>query len=72
MTRKNADVDWDRPTDAQVKAFEELKNGMVSPPVLALPRLGKPYVIDTDASAYQLGCTLLQQQDEPGSWHPVG
>ena len=59
MTRKNADVDWDRPTDAQVKAFEELRNRMVSPPVLAFPRLGKPYVIDTDASADQLGCTLL-------------
>ena len=45
---------------------------MVSPPVLALPRLGKPYVIDTDASAYQLCCMLLKQQDDPGSLHPVG
>ena len=40
--------------------------------MFALPRVGRPYVIDTDASAYHLGCTLLQRQEDPGSWHPVG
>ena len=31
-------------------------------------------MIDTDASAYQLGATLLQQQDEdkPNDWVPIG
>ena len=61
MARKNADLDWDSPTDAQMMAFEELKNKMVSPPVVALPRLGRPYVNGPDASAYQLGFTLLLQ-----------
>lgn len=72
ITRKDADPDFENPIQAQLDAFKELKKRMVSPPVLALPRLGKPYMIDTDASAYQLGCTLLQEQDEPGDWRPVG
>ena len=31
-------------------------------------------MIDTDASAYQLGATLLQQQDDdkPNDWGPIG
>ena len=72
MTRKNTDVDWDSPTDSRVKVFEELRKRMVWPPLLALPQVRKPYVIDTDASAYQLFCRHLQQQDDPGSWHPIG
>ena len=40
---------------------EALKTCLISPLVLRLPRLGLPYSLDTDASASQLGCTLLQQ-----------
>ena len=29
-------------------------------------------MIDTDASAYQLGCTLLQEHDGANDWRPVG
>lgn len=72
MTRKDADPDYENPAENQITAFNELKSRMISPPVLCLPRLGKPYLLDTDASAYQLGCTLLQEQDEPGDWRPVG
>ena len=32
MSRKDAAVDWDLPTDAQVKAFEELKIEWCRPP----------------------------------------
>lgn len=67
MTPKNATVDWHRPTEGQRLTFEKSKARMVSPPVLSLSRLDKPYVIDSDASAYQLGCTLLQEQDELGT-----
>ena len=31
-----------------------------------------PYMIDTDASAYQLGCKLLQEHDGDNDWRPVG
>lgn len=61
MTRKYAEPDFGNPTQEQLAAFEELKVRMISPPVLRLPRLGKPFMIDCDASAYQLGCTLLQE-----------
>ena len=72
MTRKDADPDYDNPTAAQVQAFEDLKSRMIAPPILALPRYGRPYTIDTDASAYQLGCTLLQEHDGTNDWRPVG
>ena len=64
MLRKDAEPDWENPTDEQTKAFETLKARLISPPILALPKAGRPYMIETDASAYQFGATLLQQQDE--------
>ena len=72
ITRKDSEPDYDNPTEAQLKAFEDLKARMIAPPILALPRYGRPYMIDTDASAYQLGCTLLQEHDEANDWRPVG
>ncbi|CDF38508.1 unnamed protein product [Chondrus crispus] len=72
MTRKDADPDYDNPTAAQVHSFEELNARMIAPPILALPRYGRLYMIDTDASAYQLGCTLLQEHDGTNDWRLVG
>ena len=70
ILRKDAEPDWENPTDEQTQAFETLKARLISPPILALPKTARPYMIDTDASAYQLGATLLQQQDEdkPNDW----
>ena len=74
MLKKDANPTWDNPSTAAVDAFETLKRKLISPPVLALPKRGRPYMIDTDASAYQLGAALLQQQDpsNPKEWVPVG
>ena len=74
MLRKDAEPDWENPTNEQKKAFETLKARLISPPVLALPKAGRPYMIDTDASAYRICATLLQQQDEdkPNDWAPIG
>ena len=72
MTRKDAEPDFDNPTEAQLQAFEDLKSKMIAPPILAPPRYGRPYMIDTDVSAYELGCTLLQDHDEVNDWRPVG
>ena len=74
MLKKDARPSWDNPEPEAVEAFETLKRKLISPPVLALPKRGRPYMIDTDASAYQLGATLLQQQDpsKPKEWVPVG
>ena len=74
ILRKDAEPDCENPTDEQTKAFETLKARLISPAILALPKAGRPYMIDTNASAYQLGATLLQQQDEgkPNGWVPIG
>ena len=71
MKRKDADPDYDNPTAAQVNAFEDLKSRMIAPNILELPRYGRLYMIDTNASTYQLGCTLLQENDGTNDWRPV-
>ena len=74
MLRKDAEPDWDSPTNDELEAFETLKRKLVAPPIHGLPKANCPYMIDTDASAYQLGATLLQQQNEtePNEWTPIG
>ncbi|CDF40678.1 unnamed protein product [Chondrus crispus] len=41
-------------------AFHELKDAILAPPGLALPRKGLPYSVDTDASDYHIGAALFQ------------
>ena len=62
---------WDTLADEELKAFQLLKRNLVTAPILALPRDGYAYTLDTDASEYQLGCCLLQEQPE-GALHPIG
>jgi len=59
------------PTPEQRGAFEVLKQRLLCPPILALPRLNGDYILDVDASYKQLGCSLLQRQPD-GEFHPVG
>ena len=54
-----------------MKAFEDLRQRLLKAPILALPRHGAPYKLDTDACAYQVGCCLLQEQEDK-TWHPIG
>ena len=74
MFRKDAEPDWENPTDEQTKAFGALKARLISPTTLELPKTCRPNMIDTDASAYQIGATLLQQKDveNPNDWVPIG
>ena len=46
----------------QQEAFDRLKEALTSPPVLALPRRGRKYVLDVDACGTQVGAALLQEQ----------
>ena len=73
MLKKDARPSWGNHGPDAVEAFETLKRKLISPPVLALLKRGRPYMIDTDTSAYQLGAKLLQQQDpsKPKEWVPV-
>ena len=74
MTKKDAPNRVAQPTKEQNEAFETLKNALSNPPILALPRLGCALMLDTDASAYQLGVALMQQAkpDDVKSWEPIG
>ena len=55
---------------AQDKAFKQIKQCLISPPVLALYDTNKKTKIRSDASSYGLGGVVLQQQDDD-TWKPV-
>lgn len=59
------------PTEETMGAFKSLRDRLLSPPILAIPREGGHYIVDVDASYEQLGCSLLQQQPD-GEYLPVG
>lgn len=70
-TCKNEPDAWENLTDTEMDAFQTLRRCLLTAPILALPREGFPYTLDTDASAYQVGCCLLQEQSD-GTLHPIG
>lgn len=49
-------------TDRQQNAFEQLKQAMVTAPVLSLPDPSLPYTVKCDASGFALGAELSQNQ----------
>ena len=54
----------------QEKAFQDIKNEMVKPTILAIYNPDAPTKICSDASAFGLGAVLLQQHSEE-RWKPV-
>ena len=72
MTDTDSDPDFYNPTEAQAQAFENPKQCTIAPLILAHPRYGRPYMIETDASAHYLGSTLLQEDEDPHDWRPMG
>ena len=57
LTRKEVKYEW---TDKYESAFQELKERLTSPPVLAIPKSGEKFTIYSDASHQGLGCILMQ------------
>jgi len=60
LTRKNTRFKWTEECD---NAFRELKQHLVSAPILAYPDFSKPFIVDTDASDVGIGGVLSQKQD---------
>ena len=56
---------------AEDRAFRALIEAVTQPLVLALPRVGLPFSIDTDSSDYQV-CAALFQTSEDGTRKPIG
>jgi transposase InsO family protein len=57
--------------EKEEQAFRSLVEAICAPPILRLPRRNLPFTVDTDASDYQVGCVLFQD-DEAGKRHPIG
>ncbi|KZR96222.1 Uncharacterized protein APZ42_009563, partial [Daphnia magna] len=49
--------------EAEQKAFETLRECLITPPVIAFPDLDKEFLIFTDASNYGIGAVLSQIKD---------
>ncbi|CAN6292538.1 unnamed protein product [Urochloa humidicola] len=58
LLKKNVPFIW---TSQHQTAFEELKQALISAPVLALPDFNKQFTVETDASAKGIGAVLTQQ-----------
>ena len=55
----------------QLGAFNTLRERLIHPPVLTLPKKKGRFILDTDASGEQIGCCLFQEQ-ESGPKLPIG
>ncbi len=61
LTRKNQPFRWT--VDCQ-RAFEVLKDKLVTSPILVKANLYKQFILDTDASQHHVAAVLLQYDDE--------
>jgi len=64
MTRADVPPDLPKPTDAALATFDDLRQALLAPPILALPKAKGQKIVDVDACADQLGCTLLHEQPD--------
>ena len=67
LTGKYARFTWET---GQEKPFRELREALLTAPVLKLADVNKPFRVMSDACDSAFGGVLLQQ-DEEGDWHPV-
>jgi len=71
MTNSKRPDRWGTLSDEALGECEELKRRLTEAPILALPRRHGAYMLDTDASAGQVGAVLLQEHPDQ-STRPVG
>ena len=68
LTQKDATWQWGT---EQQKAFDTLKDRVISEPILAQPNLAELFMLEVDASGYAVGAVLLQRKED-GKLHPIG
>ncbi len=61
LTRKNQPFRWT--VDCQ-RTFEDLKDKLVTSPILVKANLSKRFILETDASQHHVAAVLLQYDDE--------
>ena len=61
LTEKHTTFKWTRECE---HSFENLRQNLVSAPVLAFPDCSRPFILDTDASDSGIGAVLSQVQDD--------
>lgn len=66
LTKQGREYEW---TPSCQEAFDQLKQALISAPVLVYPDFEKPFILATDASNHCLGAVLSQEID--GQEHPV-
>jgi RNase H-like domain found in reverse transcriptase len=71
LLRKGESTQLETLNEDQLLAFDTLKQCLLSPPILALPKANGQFTLDTDASSSQIGCCLFQAQSD-GKLHPLG
>jgi hypothetical protein len=70
MTRlMRKDTSWQWRVEEQA-SFEALKQAFTSAPILAMPNLSQPFILECDASDYATGAVLSQRMTD-GQVHPV-
>ena len=71
LLKRGCTSDIPHPGQEEMRSLETLKNAPLNPPILQIPNPERPYTVDVDACDYQLGCALLQEQED-GKLLPVG
>ena len=66
LTKKDTPFQWNA---EQNEAFLLLRTALLHPPILAYPNYERPYVLETDASAFAVGFVLSQEFD--GHLRPI-
>lgn len=61
LTKKNAKWSW---TDECEKSFNQIKQHLVSAPVLTCPDFARPFKLQTDASSFGIGAVLTQDFED--------
>ena len=61
LTHKDTPFTW---TSQAMEAFEDLKNRMITAPVLCIPDPKLPFTVTTDASDFAVGAVLMQDQGQ--------